>query len=353
MSELEPVHLPARSLGTRLALALGGGAARGLAHIGVLEVLEREGIRPDCLVGSSMGGVIGALSAAGLRPRDIAEIARGFRFPRWFIPSGTVHWDPVFAPAVPILSARSFEELDVPLVVTAVDLEEGTQVILHAGPVLPAVRATCAVPGVLPPVRLGGRWLVDGGLVNVLPVDVAWLVEPDVVIAVKVGARRARKMPELNWRLTGLLSRLGTVIPNPGTAKVSFSFGLRRASGLLACGLLPVAVPPVELVPPRHRGVVGDQPDTLPAAIIEVDAKSRELPTSNPLIQPGGSRQLGHQRVDEAAREVGAHRIGPVAQPFARPGDELGRMDVHATLRVRNLGGVVVEVQRAARHAWR
>jgi len=112
MREVEPVRRPAGPLGARLALALGGGAARGLAHIGVLEVLEREGIRPDCLVGSSMGGLIGGLSAAGLEARDLGEVARGFRFPRWFIPGGIVKWDTVFAPAVPILTARSFEELD-------------------------------------------------------------------------------------------------------------------------------------------------------------------------------------------------------------------------------------------------
>lgn len=233
MREGDTVRRPAGPLGARLALALGGGAARGLAHIGVLEVLEREGIRADCLVGSSMGGLIGALSATGLRARDIAEVARGFHFPRWFIPGGIVEWGTVFATALPILTTRSFEELDLPLVVTAVDLEEGAQVILHEGPVLPAVRATCSVPGVLPTVRLGNRWLVDGGLVNVLPVDVAWMVEPDVVIAVKVGAARARKMPELNSRLTALLSRLGTVVPNPGTAKLAFEVLVRVAEIIL------------------------------------------------------------------------------------------------------------------------
>jgi len=198
-----------------------------------LEALEREGIRPDCLVGSSMGGLIAALSAAGLRAKDIAEVARGFRFPRWFIPGGTVEWETVFAPAAAVLGARWFKELECPLVVTAVDLEEGTQIILHEGRVLPAVRATCAVPGVLPAVRLGRRWLVDGGLVNMLPVDVAWMVEPDVVIAVKVGAARARKMPELNWRLTALFSRLGSVVPNPGTAKLAFEVLVRTAEIML------------------------------------------------------------------------------------------------------------------------
>ena len=224
---------PLRKEGTRLALALGGGAARGLAHIGVLEVLEREGIQPDCFVGSSMGGLIGALAAAGLRARDIAEVAQGFGFPRWFLPGGTVEWDSIFKSAVPVLSQLSFERLTTPLVVTAVDLEAGSQVILHAGPVLPAVRATCAVPGVLPPVKLDGRWLVDGGLVNILPVDVAWLVEPDVVLAVKVGATRARRMPELNWRVTSLVSRLGGMIPNPATAKVSFEVLVRAAEIVL------------------------------------------------------------------------------------------------------------------------
>ncbi len=229
----EPARRPAGALGARLALALGGGAARGLAHIGVLEVLEREGIRPDCIVGSSIGGLIGALSASGLRSGEIRRLARGFHFPRWFVPGAAVRWESVFAPAVPILSGLSFEELATPLVVTAVDLEAGTQVILRAGSLLPAVRATCAVPGVLPPEKIGSRWLVDGGLVNILPVDVAWLVEPDVVIAVKVGATRARHVPQLGWRLTGLLSWLGSVVPNPATAKVSFEVLVRAAEIVL------------------------------------------------------------------------------------------------------------------------
>lgn len=223
----------AKRLCTRLALALGGGAARGLAHIGVLEVLEREGIRPDCIVGSSMGGLIGALAATGLASRDVAEVARGFAFPRWFLPGGTIEWDAIFPTAAPVLSPLTFERLVTPLVVTAVDLEAGSEVILHAGRVLPAVRATCAVPGVLAPVKFGGRWLVDGGLVNILPVDVAWMVEPDVVLAVKVGAPRSRRMPQLNWRTTSLLSRFGNLFPNPGTAKLSFEVLVRAAEIVL------------------------------------------------------------------------------------------------------------------------
>ena len=213
--------------GPRVALVLGGGAARGLAHIGVLEVLEREAIKVDSIVGTSMGGLVGALSATGLSARDIAQIAGGFHFPRWFLPGALLDWGSLFAPAVPALSG-TFEQLKTPLAVTAVDLEAGAQVVLHTGPVLPAVQATCTVPGILPPVKIGDRWLVDGGLVNVLPVDVAWMSHTDVVIAVKVGPAGGRRIPELDWRINALLSRLGGVIPNPATVKVTFEL-LQRA----------------------------------------------------------------------------------------------------------------------------
>jgi len=215
-----------------LALVLGGGAARGLAHIGVLEVFEREGIRPTCLAGSSMGGLIGALAAAGVGAAEIADIARHFHFPRWFLPGGVLPWDFLFRSAIPALP-ESFEALTVPLLVTAVDLETGGQVVLSSGPLLPAIRATCAVPGVLPAVKRDDRWLVDGGLLNVLPVDVAWLFEPDVIVAVKIGARASRRLPQLDWRLASFLSRLGGMFPNPATAKVSFEVLVRAAEILL------------------------------------------------------------------------------------------------------------------------
>jgi NTE family protein len=181
----------------RIALVLGGGGARGLAHIGVLEVLEEEGLRPSFLVGSSMGGVVAALSAAGQPADRILELARGFRFPRWFIPGGLVTWDRIFAPAARSLVGLRFDQLALPVAVVAVDLEAGRQVVLHDGPLLPALRATCAVPGVLPPVEVDERWLVDGALVNALPVDVAAMADPDLVVAVRAGGHGPRSMPGL------------------------------------------------------------------------------------------------------------------------------------------------------------
>jgi NTE family protein len=211
--------------GPRLALVLGGGAARGLAHIGALETLEREGIEPRFLVGSSMGGLIAALCAAGLDANRLRAVARGFRFPSWFIPGGLIEWERIFRPAVPVLRNARFDSLARGLAVVAADIERGTRVVLHEGEVLPAIRATCAVPGVLPPVEIAGRWLVDGGLVSVLPVDVASMADADVVVAIEVAARGARRLPPLaaaGWRL-------GRIWPNPLTAKSSFELLVRAA----------------------------------------------------------------------------------------------------------------------------
>jgi NTE family protein len=198
----------------------------------VLQVLERERIAPGFVAGSSMGGLVGALHASGLPSRDLVRIARSFRFPRWFLPGGVLGWKQVFPSAAEALPP-TFEDLGTPLALTAVDIEDGSQVVLHAGGLLPAVRATCAVPGVLPPEHIGDRWLVDGGVANVLPVDVAWMADPDAVIAVRVGGPRARRMPQLAWSVTGLLSRLGRYVPNPATAKISFEVLARAAEIIL------------------------------------------------------------------------------------------------------------------------
>ena len=196
----------------RIALVLGGGAARGLAHVGALDVLEREGVEIDFLAGASMGGLLGALYATGLHADQIQDVARGFRFPSWFVPGGLVEWVRIFPTAGSALAHARFETLPHRLAVVATDAESGRPVVLHTGPVLPAVRATCAVPAVLPPERIEGRWLVDGGLVSLLPVDLASLADPDVVVAVSVHGRRERPMPVLSraWAEAGWrIGRLG------------------------------------------------------------------------------------------------------------------------------------------------
>lgn len=176
-----------------------------------------------------MGGLIGALAASGVPAAEMTGIARRFAFPRWFVPGAVVPWDRIFPSAVRVFAGRSFEDLSTPLAVTATDLESGRAVLVAAGPLLPAVRATCAVPGVMPPVRLGDRWLVDGGLVNVLPIDAAQSGEEDLGVAVRIRTSRWRREPLPDRCLTAALLGLGAVLPNPATAKLSFEILMRAA----------------------------------------------------------------------------------------------------------------------------
>ena len=209
-----------------LALALGGGGARGLAHLAVLEILEAEGIRPTLLAGTSFGGLVGALFACGLSAQDIVAAARGFRFPHRFLPGRVLVWDEIFPTAASILAGRTFADLDSPLAVSAVDLLAGEEVVLHSGPLLPAIRATCAVPGVFAPEQLDGRHLVDGGVTNVLPVDLALFWDPDVVIAVNIVTSPRRSLP-LNSRYARIATALGRLVPNPMTAHLAYEVAMR------------------------------------------------------------------------------------------------------------------------------
>jgi len=182
---------------TRVGLALSGGGARGLAHIGVLKVLAREGIPVDLLAGTSIGGVIAAAYAAGMSPAEIESEALATT--RWRNLAGLVDrslprrgmfsGNRLLAYFERHLGGRTFADLLTPLALVAVDLNTGQEVILQEGPVALAVRATVALPGLLAPVEVDGRRLADGGLLNNLPVDVVRQMGADIVIAVDVSAR--------------------------------------------------------------------------------------------------------------------------------------------------------------------
>lgn len=182
--------------GPRVGLALSGGGARGLAHIGVLKVLEREGIPVDLLAGTSMGGVIAAVYAAGMDAETIETESlrvcnvRGLlslvdpALPR----SGFFQGQKIQEFLANHLGQSTFEDLRVPLVLIAVDLNSCQEVRLREGQVVDAVRATVSVPGVFQPVQQDGQLLVDGGLLNNLPADAVRDMGADVVIAVDVAA---------------------------------------------------------------------------------------------------------------------------------------------------------------------
>lgn len=177
-----------------IGLALSGGAARGIAHAGVLEVLVNEGFSVAAVAGTSAGAIVGALYAAGLEPGAIARLALRTR------------WRDLFSAHVPhaglftgeglerflesTLPLPTFAGLRVPFAAVATDLKTGARVDLTAGPLARAVRASCSLPVVLEPVRIGRRVLVDGGVSSQLPVRAAReTLGARIVVAVDVNVR--------------------------------------------------------------------------------------------------------------------------------------------------------------------
>ncbi len=187
----------------KLGLALGSGAARGLAHIGVLKTLEEAGIRPSLIAGTSMGAFIGALYAADVPIRRIEETARNIdwksltRLLDPVIPtSGLIDGKKMMAFMAELLPVRTFEELSLPLAVTATDIETGEAIIIKQGDLLEALRAGLAFPGIFSPARFGMRFLVDGGLCHPVPTDVARNLGAERVIGVCAIPAVQKQTPE-------------------------------------------------------------------------------------------------------------------------------------------------------------
>lgn len=180
----------------KVGLALSGGGARGLAHIGVLKALEREGVPIDLLAGTSMGGVVAAAYAAGLSPHHLEQEALRMSSTRRLLSlvdlslprRGLFEGQKITDFLDSHLGNCRFDTLRIPLTLMAVDLNSGQVVELNQGRVIDAVRATIALPGLFTPVQDGERLLVDGGLLDNVPADVARRMEADIVIAVDVNA---------------------------------------------------------------------------------------------------------------------------------------------------------------------
>jgi NTE family protein len=181
--------LPAMRPG--IGLALGGGFARGFAHLGVLQVLEQHRIPISCIAGTSVGSILGAAYASGaplariiatcqtLRVRDIAR----WRVSRLGLASNCRLGDLVDR----VFEARHFEDLRIPMAVVATDLNSGEPVVITHGNLIDAIRASCAFPGLFEPVEIGTRCLVDGGLVAPVPTQAARDLGAAFVLGVSVG----------------------------------------------------------------------------------------------------------------------------------------------------------------------
>jgi NTE family protein len=178
-----------------VGLALGSGSSRGWAHIGAIEALEEEGIPIDNVAGSSVGSYVGALYASGslkslkefVLSMDGKKVFSYFDvvLPRSGILNGTKRLKELFSFHT---DAEDFSELNIPVMMVATDLTTGKKVVLKSGNILTALRATMSIPGLFAPVMVKGRWLVDGGLVDPVPVGVARALEADVVIAVDLNS---------------------------------------------------------------------------------------------------------------------------------------------------------------------
>jgi NTE family protein len=170
LKRLEPAAPAARP---KIGIALGGGFARGMAHIGILKVLEEEGIEVEMLAGTSVGAVIGALYCSGISAKEMEEVAALVRFSsiaRYTLSRyGFCSNDRLGAFLRKILKVRTFEELKRPLAVTATDFVTGKGVVFRSGPLIDPVRASCAYPGMFLPVNVDGKLLVDGMLAHPVP----------------------------------------------------------------------------------------------------------------------------------------------------------------------------------------
>lgn len=176
----------------RVALVLGGGAARGFAHIGVIRVLEREKIPVDLIVGTSVGSLIGALYAYEANSFELEWTAFTLEkddlldYALLSATMGPIKGDRLEAFVTNKIPVTNIENLKIPFAAVATDLNRGTRVVLDRGPLARAIRASCAIPGVFQPVEHQGRLLVDGGATDNLPVAVARKMGAEIVIAVDI-----------------------------------------------------------------------------------------------------------------------------------------------------------------------
>ncbi|WP_428819626.1 patatin-like phospholipase family protein [Microbulbifer sp. MCCC 1A16149] len=176
-----------------IGLALGSGAAKGFAHIGVLKVLDEMGIRPSVVAGTSMGAFVGAAYAAGcldkmedwVRQLDNWKVFSLLDI-NWSLSGGVIGGIKPFRSFFEDFEFTDIEELPLPFTAVATDLHSGQEIWLQQGNLQDAVSASCSIPGLLSPKSLAGRWLVDGAVVNPVPVDVCRAMGATTVIAVDV-----------------------------------------------------------------------------------------------------------------------------------------------------------------------
>jgi NTE family protein len=191
----------------KIGLALGGGAAKGFAHIGVIKMLEASGIHPDVVAGTSAGSVVGALYASGMDAFALQQTAFGLdeakiRDVRLFS-GGLVQGQALQDYVNQLLHKQPIEQLKMPFAAVATELESGTRTVFVRGNTGRAVRASSSIPGVFEPVEIHGKHYVDGGVVSPIPVDAARQLGADFVIAVDISAAPDGSNPQGMMNIVG------------------------------------------------------------------------------------------------------------------------------------------------------
>lgn len=282
-----------RLTSTGIGLALSGGGARGLAHVGVLKVLEREGVPIDYLAGTSMGGIIGAVYAAGLSALEIEAEALHMSKTRQLVTlvdrsllrRGLLSGQKVTAYLAQWLGELTFDDLRLPLGLVAADLNSRRKVVFREGPVLEAVRATMALPGIFAPVERGDQLLVDGGLVDNLPADVVREMGGERVIAVDISTNRetvgfvARNLRQRRLIPEGLADMVDVL----GRSLVFLTWKVNRRALEEAAPDLVIRPP----VPPTVMPITGFS--QAPEAIAAGERAAEEMmPAIRTLLEGGG-----------------------------------------------------------------
>jgi NTE family protein len=278
----------------KLGIALGGGFARGLAHVGVLRVLQEEGIPIDFVAGTSVGSIIGASYCSGVSAREMQEIASIVRFKdfaRWSLNKlGFCTNNRMNNFLCKIVKCKTFEELHTPLAVAATDFTTGEGVVFRTGPIVEAVRASCAYPGMFQPVKVNGRLLVDGMLSHAVPTTPLREMGADRVLAVYLSAHWVnlngpRHVFDVigqcfsiaQAKMSGIWKRDADLVIEPNVDGFTYD-GFERATDLIRAGensireVLPaiqqwmkVAEKPLGLAPPRLAPEQPVQPTITPA----------------------------------------------------------------------------------------
>lgn len=236
----------------RLGLALSGGAARAVAHVGVLQAFAAAGVPVDCLAGTSGGALVGVLYAAGMPLAEIERLASGVRWAdlvAFHLPRlGFLSSRPLADFVQGLIGDVTFSELERPFAAVATNLATGERRVFTSGKVAPAVRASCAIPQIFSPCEIEGELFVDGGIVEFLPVGALAAFAPAITVGVNAGAaservRRPRHIMQLVVQITAVVARQNMaaseaqadVVLRPDLASFG-PFALERAEDMIAVG---------------------------------------------------------------------------------------------------------------------